>query len=37
LTDASPGLIARVVLPRAEMAAPPSANAPEIEQVETGA
>jgi len=37
LADASPGLIARVVLPRAEAAAPPAANAPEIEQVETGA
>jgi len=37
LADASPGLIARVVLPRAEAAAPPSANAREIEQLETGA
>ena len=37
LADASPGLIARIVLPRAEAAAPPSANAPEKQRVETGA
>jgi signal transduction histidine kinase len=37
LADASPGLIARIVLPRAETAALPSGEAPEIQRVETGA
>ena len=37
LTDASPGLIARIVVPRAEAAAPPNANAPEMQREETGA
>jgi len=37
LADASPGLIARIVVPRAEAAAPPNANAPEMQREETGA
>jgi signal transduction histidine kinase len=37
LADASPGLIARMVVPRAEAAAPPNANAPEMQREETGA
>jgi signal transduction histidine kinase len=36
LADASPGLIARVILPRAE-APPPNGDAPEMQQVETAA
>jgi len=37
LADASPGLIARIVVPRAQAAAPPNANAPEMQRGETGA
>jgi signal transduction histidine kinase len=36
LEDAGPGLIARVVLPRAEAAAPPSAKLAEMLRLETG-
>ena len=36
LGDASPGLIARVILPRAE-APPPNGDVPELQRVETGA
>jgi signal transduction histidine kinase len=36
LADASPGLIARIVLPRADAAVPPKGNAPEMHGVETG-
>jgi signal transduction histidine kinase len=36
LADASPGLIARIVLPRAEAAAPPSGSALEMQRAETG-
>jgi signal transduction histidine kinase len=37
LADASPGLVARLVLPRAEAAALPSGNVPQMHQVEGGA
>src|SRR6516165_9494447 len=36
LADASPGLIARIVLPRAEAAVPPSGRALEMQRAETG-
>ena len=36
LADASPGLIARIVLPRAEAAAPPSGSALKMQRTETG-
>jgi signal transduction histidine kinase len=37
LADASPGLVARIVLPRAEGAAAPSGNAPQVQRMEAGA
>jgi signal transduction histidine kinase len=37
LADASPGLVARIVLPRAEVAALPSGNSPQMQRMDVGA